>query len=72
MRVAGIHDLNTFTLPFRCLLGPIIICEINPPATPALSPLVSGVVVRRLCTGIAVIKMFNTFGIAIEVEAMLG
>ena len=72
IRVVGIPDLKTFTLPFMCLLGPIMSCEIRPPAIPALSPFVRGVIVMRLCTGIAMMNTLSTVGIAMADIAMFG
>ena len=51
--VAGMQLLNTLKLPSICLDGPITKPDATPIATPALSPLLNGVTVARLWSGIA-------------------
>jgi hypothetical protein len=72
--VAGIPPCITLVDPFRFLAGPIKVPDATPPATPASSPLLIGIVVPRLCTGIIRINCFSTVvgGSAIGNIAILG
>lgn len=73
--VAGILPVKTLTLPIRLRDGPIIIPDITPPGMhPALSPMLIGIVVARLCAGIIEMKCLSeqVGGNAIGLCAVLG
>jgi hypothetical protein len=71
-RVAGIPENSTVNAPVRCRDGPMTVPDATPMDTPALSPFVSGIVVPRLCAGIAMIITVIWLGIAVGPMAMLG
>jgi len=72
--VEGVPPVKTLTLPIRFRAGPMMIPDITPPFTPALSPMVMGIMVVMLCAGIMEIRCFSDAvgGIAIGNCPMLG
>jgi hypothetical protein len=52
MRVQGVPFSSTVNAPVMWREGPITVCDTTPISTPALSPLVIGVVVAMLCAGV--------------------
>ena len=70
--VTGKPPYKTFILPIKCLHGPITMPDIGFIMTPPLSPLLMGVIVIRLCAGIASISTFTCDGIAVIGKAMFG
>ena len=57
MRVAGMPQIKTPVLPSMFRDGPITMPEAGLSCKPALSPLLIGVMVRRLWSGIAKVKI---------------
>ncbi|MCY1220315.1 hypothetical protein D9M72_323250 [compost metagenome] len=72
MRVQGVPLSSTVNAPVMWRDGPITVCDTTPMSTPALSPLVIGVVVAMLCTGVPPYRMFQALGRAVGPSAMLG
>jgi hypothetical protein len=70
--VAGVPPTSTLKAAVRCLHGPMTVPEATPIDTPALSPLVMGMVVAILCTGIHIMRTLNWEGTAVGPIAMLG
>jgi hypothetical protein len=70
--VPGIPAMSTVNEPVTCREGPITIPDATPVATPALSPLVIGIVVLMLCTGMAVMRILYTAPTAMGPAAMFG
>jgi hypothetical protein len=54
--VAGIPTTRTVKAAVKCLCGPMTVPEATPIETPGLSPLVKGIVVAMLWTGIAMMR----------------
>src|SRR3546814_18367050 len=61
-RVAGMHLNSTLGTQVMWRDGPMTEGEISPRARPGLSPLVMGIVVSRLCAGMPINRIFQTFG----------
>ena len=71
---AGIPSTNPVKAPVMCREGPMTQPDATPRLTPALSPLVMGISVRRVWTGIMFMKTFLLAvpGLAVGPMAMLG
>jgi hypothetical protein len=72
MRVQGVPLSSTVNAPVMWREGPITVCDTTPISTPALSPLVMGVTVARLCAGAPPYRMFQALGMAVGPSAKFG
>jgi hypothetical protein len=71
-RVAGIPPNKQVNAPVKCRDGPITVPDATPVTTPALSPLVIGIMVSRLCAGAHINNTLKTGFAAIGPAAILG
>ena len=71
-RVAGMPFISTVKAPVTWRCGPITVPEATPIDTPALSPLVIGMLVPMLWLGMHIVMIVGTKPSAIGASAMLG